>query len=108
MKIAIISRPEIGSPRVLAETLNHFIRSVGRESDVFFKAKSIRRLLRSNKVGYNALLWTLYKLVYWVNDRLFFNKMKKYDVVILCDCKPDRSQALCLAWNSPNWRQTSA
>ena len=88
LKIAIICGPENGSPKVLAETLEPLIRKTGCSAEIFYQAKAIRRLLPASQAKRNSVLWFLYKLKHFLNDRKVFSKLKSTDAVIICDWTP--------------------
>ena len=89
LKIAIISGKENGSPRVLATTLDQFIKSTNNLSRIFYKAKALKRLLKKANVRYNKWIWFLYKLFNTLNDKSFFSRLKGFDAVIICDWTPN-------------------
>jgi hypothetical protein len=88
LKIAILSGPENGSPRVLAETLDQLIKETGYASEIFYQSKAIRRLLSANQVKVNKILWFLFKLKNFMADRRLFAKLREKDAVVICDWTP--------------------
>lgn len=88
LKIAIITSPHNGSPKVLAETLHAFIEKTGNESRIFNRVKALTRLFSSKTVKSKAFVWFLYKTLHYIGDKIFFANIKKYDAVVLCACSP--------------------
>jgi len=88
IKIAIISGPENGSPKVLATTLESFIKSVGHQPKVFFKSKAIKRLNKRCQ-GCNKVLWWIYRTIHYLNDQLFFIHLRRYNAIVVCDWTPN-------------------
>ncbi len=89
-RIAIITRPEPGSPRVLAECLHRAIGAAGRESQIFFKTGALKRLLRHEEVKERCgwLTWTAFKGAHWISDWFFFRSLRGFDALVVSDCIP--------------------
>jgi len=90
IKVAILSRAEDASPKVLAQTLNEFILQTEHRSEVFYNLKAVRRLSSHSEVGelHGRLPWALYRTWHYLRDRLFFRKLKTFDAVIISECSP--------------------
>lgn len=89
LKIGLVCNAENGSPKVLAETLNEFIRNTTNDStEVFYELKALKRLLPSSKVKYNKIIWALFKLRYFFRDKNLFKKLKTKDAIIVCSTTP--------------------
>lgn len=89
LNIAILCGPEIGSPRVLAETLEQFILESGNSPEIFYQVKAFKRLLSYKQAKYNWFLWALYKAKNFIADRKLFASLKNKDAIIICDWTPN-------------------
>ncbi len=89
-KIAIITRKQNSSPRVLAESLNLLIGNIGSNSQIFFKIDVIKRLLTYKELEgkYNRPTWFIYKTLFCLSDWIFLKKLKSFDAIIISDCSP--------------------
>ncbi|MBN2486811.1 MAG: hypothetical protein JXB34_12625 [Bacteroidales bacterium] len=88
LKIAIVSGPENGSPKVLSATLEKFILNTGNYARKFYRVKALTRLFPAKTVNENKLLWIVFKLLHFIGDSLFFSSLKNFDAVIVCSCTP--------------------
>lgn len=90
IKIAIVTYYRNSSPRVLADSLNQFLSTIGIPSRIHYKIKTFKRLLKYKDVRnqYNYITWILYKLIFFLHDRLFLKYLKAYDAIIISDCSP--------------------
>ncbi|GAB2995135.1 hypothetical protein GCM10027284_12190 [Cyclobacterium sediminis] len=89
--IAIVTKPNYSSPRILANCLhNFFSQAEGVRSEVFYELFVFKRLLSYSKVAknYNYFIWKGYQLMHYIQDQLFLRKLKKYDAVIIVECSP--------------------
>lgn len=89
-KVAIITRRQNSSPKVLAESLHLFIDKLESVSHVFYKISVIKRLLKHEEVKekYNPFIWFVYKFVFSLSDWIFLHKLKSFDAIIISDCSP--------------------
>lgn len=89
-KVAIITRSQNSSPRVLAESLNMLIKKLGSASQVYFKINVIKRLLNYKDVRekHNRVVWFIYKSIFAVSDHFFLKKLKDFHAIIISDCCP--------------------
>jgi hypothetical protein len=90
IKVAIVSRPDSASPRVLAETLHDFIGQTENRSEVFYALKALRRLSGHADVKrlHGFVPWLLYRSLHWVSDYAFFAKLRSFDAIVICECSP--------------------
>ncbi|EPR67540.1 hypothetical protein [Cyclobacterium qasimii] len=90
-KIAIVTKPNYSSPRILANCLHSFFsQAEGVQSEVFHELFVFKRLLSYAKVAknYNYFSWKSYQLIHYIQDQLFLRKLKKYDAVVVVECSP--------------------
>lgn len=90
-KIAIVTKPNYSSPRILANCLQAvFSQTEGVESELFYKLFVFKRLLSYSKVksNYNFFAWRAYQLMHYIQDRIFMRKLKTFDVVIIVETSP--------------------
>jgi hypothetical protein len=88
LKIAILSGPENGSPKVLARTLEPLIKDSGHYPQIFYRIKALTRLFSAKQVNSNKFLWIFFKITHFIGDQVFFAKLKRKDAVIVCACSP--------------------
>lgn len=88
MKIAILTRPDYRSPRVLADSLKLQLELHGVEVEIFYNLGFITRLvsLKDSKLSFH--FWLSEKLSYLSKDAALIRILKKFDGIILCECTP--------------------
>lgn len=92
MRIAIITRPDDASPKVLAISLQKLIKKCHVECDIFYEHGFLMRRVplfgRFKQVG--RIHFTLKRyLKHYPRDKKFLLKLKEYDAVIISDCEPN-------------------
>jgi hypothetical protein len=91
IKVAIITRPDYKSPRILAESLAEQFKKNGSFPTVYFEISRLTRLkkiLKTPKTNKKHFyLRTKYKNFF--KDFLFLKKLKKYDLIVICECTPN-------------------
>ncbi|MCH7398633.1 hypothetical protein MM236_11560 [Belliella sp. DSM 107340] len=90
MKVAIVTRPQNGSPKILANCLQTMLSKLGHDSDTFKNIASFRRLSNFKEVDfkYGRFLWNIHKLFHKIEDQLFFSKLSKFDVIVFSETIP--------------------
>jgi hypothetical protein len=90
IRLAIVTRPQNSSPRVLAECLALFIPLFGVYSRIFYRINAFKRLLKYSSVSqkYSQFTWLIYKMIFSLGDKLFIRTLKTYDAIIISDCSP--------------------
>jgi hypothetical protein len=90
-KIAIVTKSNYSSPRILADCLHHFFsQSEVIQSEVFHKLFVFKRLLNYSQVAkkYNYFTWKAYQLFHYIQDQIFIRKLKEYDAVVIVETSP--------------------
>jgi hypothetical protein len=89
LKIAILTKSNNSSPKVLAESLKLQLNSFEIEADIFFELDVLNRLVtyRNSKLSFH--FWLKRKLSNWKRDVIFLRQLKKYDAVIISECIPN-------------------
>src|SRR5690554_6726994 len=89
-KIAIVTRPNYASPRILSECLQKMFYKNSTESVIYYKINAFRRLLSYSSVKnhYNPFIWYSYKWANAISDWFFFRKLKSYDAIIITETIP--------------------
>ncbi|WP_339923350.1 hypothetical protein [uncultured Cyclobacterium sp.] len=90
-KIAIVTKPNYSSPRILADCLqSSFSQLEGIQSEVFHKIFVFKRLLKHAQVAknYNFFSWKAYQMLNYIQDQLFLRKLKGYDAVVIVETSP--------------------
>lgn len=90
LKIAIVSRPENGSPKVLANCLFDALKPTSHKVEKFYRLNTFKRLVKYKKVKhkYSYPLWLVYKARHFFKDQLLLKQLKKFDLIIITDCTP--------------------
>lgn len=90
IKIAIVTRSQNSSPKVLAESLAKQLLLLDVNSKIFYRINAFKRLLKYSVVRqrYPYYKWFIYKMIFFVTDRLFIHKLKTFDAIIISDCSP--------------------
>jgi hypothetical protein len=90
-KIAIITRKDYRSPRILAESLKNQFNKLGVTADLFYEIEVLTRLnsFKEIKHKFKFHFWLRRKLQNLVVDRKFLNKLFGYDAIIVCECTPN-------------------
>jgi hypothetical protein len=91
LRIAIITRSDYRSPRILAESLKLQLLDVGVEADVLFKISVLTRLnsFDKSKEKIKFHFWLRKKIANFFKDQEFLKKLKAYDAVIISECCPN-------------------
>ncbi|WP_242919052.1 hypothetical protein [Pontibacter liquoris] len=91
MKIAILSRPDYRSPRILAESLKYQLKNVGINADIFHNIDVLARLYSYQEQAhrYKYHFWLRKKFQSFFQDHLFLKKLKQYDAIVICECTPN-------------------
>lgn len=90
LNIAIVSRPENGSPKVLANCLYNALETSPHKVEKFYRLNTFKRLVKYKKVKhkYTYPLWLAYKARHFFKDQLLLKQLKKFDLIIITDCTP--------------------
>jgi hypothetical protein len=90
-KIAILTRPDFRSPRILAESLKLQIEKTGATVTIFFSLDVLTRLKSYNdsskKVSWH--FWLRKKFFHFLSDWRLLNKLKSFDAIIVSECSPN-------------------
>ncbi len=89
MKVAILTKPDYSSPRVLAETLRSQLEPQGVQVKVFQDINLLTRLVEWKKSGLSFHFWVKEKIVNYVLDNKVINQLKNFDAVVVCECTPN-------------------
>ena len=89
MKIAIITREDHSSPRVLAESLQHQLKEAGTESEIIFSLDTLNRLVRFKDSGLRYHYWFRRKAANWSRDQKILHTLKEADAVVVSECIPN-------------------
>lgn len=92
MKIAIITRADDSSPKVLAQGLEYMLQKLNVQADVFYETGALLRLQSvfktpKHKSSFSKRLYSTLKN--YSNDRQFFKRLKTYDLIVFCECTPN-------------------
>ena len=92
MKIAILTRPDNKSPKIMALSLQNSLIEQGNDCDIFYNIYALKRLIPLNKplrAKTSFHFRVKQKISNYVKDKSFFNTLKKYDAIIISECIPN-------------------
>jgi hypothetical protein len=90
LNIAILSRPDNKSPRILAASLQSQFRAAGANADVFFRTDVLVRLVdRQLRPSTRFHFWVRNQLTHFWTDRRFIKSLRRYDAIVVCECIPN-------------------
>lgn len=89
MKITILTKPDHGSPFILAHSLKDQFEQSGNLAEISTNINVLNRLvsLRDNTLNFHFWLWE--KVHNYFKDRRTLKWLKKADAVVICDCIPN-------------------
>lgn len=89
MNIAILTRPDFRSPRVLADSLKIQLEEKDTKAEIFYEINLLNRLVsfRDSKLRFH--FWLIRKLKNYFTDKRIINTIKKFDAVVICECAPN-------------------
>lgn len=89
MKIAILTRPDFSSPRVLADALKIQLERQSLTVEIFYDIDVLNRLVSSSESKLSFHFWLKRKLQHFRKDIILLKKLKGYDAVIISECIPN-------------------
>lgn len=92
MKVAILTRPDNKSPRILANSLSNSLEEIGVESYIIYDMGFLRRLVpfsRTLRFKTNLHYRIQQKLINFFEDRKLVNRLKAFDAIVVCECIPN-------------------
>jgi glycosyltransferase involved in cell wall biosynthesis len=91
IKVAILTRPDFRSPRILAEALKHQVAEAGSEAKVFYDIEVLGRLNSYSETGRVSKFhfWLRKKIVNYFKDKRLIRDLKRFDAVVISECCPN-------------------
>lgn len=92
MKVAILTRPEDRSPKVLAMGLKEMCNVLSITCDIHYETATLIRMQPlSNKLRYPySFLKRIYsKIKFFKAEKLFLLKLSTYDIIVISECAPN-------------------
>lgn len=89
MRIAILTRGDYSSPRILAETLRTQLKTECVETEVLYDINLLTRLVGYKNSNLSFHFWLKKKAVNYWSDRKLLNKLKEFDAIIISECTPN-------------------
>lgn len=90
-RIAILTRPDYKSPRVLAQSLKLQLNKAGVVADIFYSIDTLTRLHNywetSSDIKFH--FWLRRKLKNYLHDLKLLKELRTYDAVIISECSPN-------------------
>jgi hypothetical protein len=89
VRIAILTRPDFRSPRILAESLQSQLEEQRVSVDIFYEISILTRLVSYKESKLKFHFWFKDKWQHYIKDRKVLKKLFKYDVIIISECTPN-------------------
>jgi hypothetical protein len=92
LKIAIITRPDDRSPKVLAKSLKAMCGLLDVECQIFYDISMLIRMqpLRQKlRYPYSKLKRIYSKIKFHKTERIFLKKLATYDIIVISECTPN-------------------
>ena len=89
IKIAIVTRPDFRSPRILADSLKMQLEKQGLDVEISYDINFLNRLVSFRDSQLNFHFWLKRKLQHFLQDTRLLRKLKKFDAVIISECTPN-------------------
>lgn len=88
LQIAILTRPDFRSPRILAESLKHQLRTFA-EVKIFYNIDVLNRLVSYKGSKFSFHFWLKKKIGNYLSDKRILEQLKEYDAIIISECTPN-------------------
>lgn len=91
MNIAILTRPDYRSPRILSESLKQQLERVDVNATIFYSIEVLTRLncYCKQKSIVKFHFWLRKRLVNYFSDKKLLKELKSYDAIIISECSPN-------------------
>ncbi|MDQ2719742.1 MAG: hypothetical protein M3Z26_08295 [Bacteroidota bacterium] len=89
MKIAILTRANYRSPRILAEALKSQLELKKATVEIYYELNILNRLVSYKNSKLNFHFWLKKKLLNYIRDKQRIKKLKQYDAIIISECCPN-------------------
>ncbi len=89
MKIAILTREDYRSPRILAESLKLQLEQAGIEAKIFYYISLLNRLLGYKQSKLSFHFWLKKIISNYLSDQKQMRELKNFDAVIISECIPN-------------------
>lgn len=89
MKIAIITRKDYRSPRILAESLKLQIEQAGSEAKIYYDIDLLNRLVSYRESNLTFHFWLRRKIAYYFYDKKITKLLRGSDAVVISECIPN-------------------
>jgi hypothetical protein len=89
MNVAILTRPDFRSPRVLAESLKLQLKQEGVEAEIFDEINLLNRMVSFKDSQLSFHFWIKKKIKDYYKDKRIIKRLKQFDAVIISECAPN-------------------
>lgn len=89
MKIAILTRPENRSPKILAESLRSQLGAVNIDAEVFYKINLLNNLVSFKDSEVNFHFWLKNKIIGYFKWLSLLKVLRKYDAIVISEFIPN-------------------
>lgn len=89
MKIAIITRDDFRSPRILADSLKLRLEHQNIKVEIFYDPAFLTRLVSVKDSKLRFHFWLKRKLNGYLKDAAVLKKLKRFDIIIISECIPN-------------------
>jgi hypothetical protein len=88
-KIAILTRPDFRSPRILADSLKSQLEEQGAAVEIFYEIDLLNRLVSFRDSQLSFHFWLKRKLQHFRKDINLLRILKGFDAVVISECIPN-------------------
>jgi hypothetical protein len=89
LKIAILTREDYRSPRILAESLKFQLEQAGAEAKIFYYISLLNRLVGYTQSKLSFHFWLKKIISNYLFDKKQIRQLKNYDAIIISECTPN-------------------
>ena len=89
MKIAILTRSDFRSPRILSDSLKFHLEQKGTEVEIIYEIGLLNRMVSIKDSKLSFYFWLKIKLKHFLSDARLLKKIKQFDAVIISECIPN-------------------
>lgn len=89
MKIAILTKPDYSSPRILADSLKNQLIAHNVYAEIFYEISLLTRLVSFFDSKLSLHFWLNRKISKYFHDKKMLKKLNKFDAIIICECTPN-------------------
>ena len=89
MRIAILTRPDSRSPRILTDSLRIQFQNENVEVEIFDNVNLLNRLIPFKNSKLSLHFWLRRKIENYPRDKKLLKKLKRFDAIVISECIPN-------------------